>query len=290
MLEALDRELAMHAFERALLGPDGQLFIIISRDGDFAPLIYRLVALGHRVEIWASSPSEAYGEVQKYLNATTDGGLVLPVEVIDLAKHIPELRGQTAPKTAEVKQRRPLPTSTVRTKPRNLAPRRKPFQLPTRYATLRAEMVKHSLQLPSAVTTAGEERLYEAVARTIEGYESIVDLDSSASEGNRNIYVRGALGLRLKQVLVNLGYGDGSGTGLKYWLEHLRSVHVFKMANENSIPSRDTAEPADAARRLFAMVRIVASAALALLPATADGIVRMHEVANLLVSAHFDEL
>lgn len=83
--EAVDRELAMHAYERALLGPPRQEFIIVSGDGDFVPLIYRLVALGHRVQIWAAHIPAAYREVKSYLD----------IHVIDLSQVIPELK--TAP-------------------------------------------------------------------------------------------------------------------------------------------------------------------------------------------------
>lgn len=70
MLEAADREIAMHALERALLGPEGQEFIIASGDGDFVPLIYRLVGLGHSVQMWIWGETSAYDVVAGYLPLT----------------------------------------------------------------------------------------------------------------------------------------------------------------------------------------------------------------------------
>lgn len=291
MLEALDRELAMHAFERALLGPDKQLFIIISRDGDFAPLIYRLVALGHRVEIWASGPSEAYGEVQKYLNTAQDDGLPPLVEVIDLARHIPEFRTQTALKTAVPRQSHPLPKSTVRTKSSNLALHHKPLQPSTRNGSPRAKKynIKQTLLIPSAITASGEERIYRAIMRTADVHSAILERMPLAADEKRNMQFRGVLGMRSKYLLAKLGYGDGIGTSLRYWLMHLSAVHVFKMTNENSFPVRDEADPVEATQRMFAMMRLVANAALALASATVDGVVRMHEIANKLASPRFDD-
>lgn len=80
--EAVDREIAMHAYERALLGPKGQEFIIVTGDRDFVPLVYRLVALGHQVRIWASPIREAYRTLETYLDN---------VHVLDITRTIADL-------------------------------------------------------------------------------------------------------------------------------------------------------------------------------------------------------
>jgi hypothetical protein len=79
--EAVDRELAMHAYERALRGPEKQEFIIVTGDGDYVPLIYRLVALGHRVRIWASPIRESYRTLATYLD----------VNVLDISRTLADL-------------------------------------------------------------------------------------------------------------------------------------------------------------------------------------------------------
>ncbi|HEX8727635.1 MAG TPA: hypothetical protein VF739_03375, partial [Ktedonobacterales bacterium] len=60
----------LFALERALLGGFKQKFVIISGDGDYAPLIYRLVTLGHDVEVWMWGNSEVYEEVGKRIPLT----------------------------------------------------------------------------------------------------------------------------------------------------------------------------------------------------------------------------
>jgi NYN domain len=92
--QAVDHEIAAHALERALLGPAKQLFIIVSGDGGYVPLIYRLVALGHCVQLWATKPPDAYYEVERLLNldakeSTSVKGKYLSFEVVELAKAIP---------------------------------------------------------------------------------------------------------------------------------------------------------------------------------------------------------
>jgi uncharacterized LabA/DUF88 family protein len=79
--EAVDREIDMHAYERALLGPAEQEFIIITGDGDFVPLVYRLRALGHSVQIWATPIRDVYRTLASYID----------VRVLDLAQIIREL-------------------------------------------------------------------------------------------------------------------------------------------------------------------------------------------------------
>lgn len=79
--EAVDREIDMHAYERALLGPPGQEFIIVTGDGDFVPLAYRLAALGHRVQIWATPLAASYRALATYID----------VRVLDLTRILREL-------------------------------------------------------------------------------------------------------------------------------------------------------------------------------------------------------
>ena len=70
MAEAADREIALHAFERALTSDREQEFVIVSGDGDYAPLLYRLIALGHSVQIWMWGKTKAYSDAAKYMPIT----------------------------------------------------------------------------------------------------------------------------------------------------------------------------------------------------------------------------
>ena len=236
ILEAVDREIAMHAFERALLGPEKQLFIIISQDGDYVPLIYRLVALGHHVEVWALRPAGAYSEAQKYINTVPDGpgdsdDDYSPLKVIDLVDEIPAFKALVTPTATPGSQPVALPTATLGNQYNMDRPRYKPYQKKPRYG---ANASRRKLTIPATISNAGEEAFYRAIVRTIEIHKDI--LGGSAPQVQRNTNFRGMLGLRLKSLLVHLGYGDGTGTSLKYWLKHLHAVHVFIMPQEDSFP------------------------------------------------------
>lgn len=92
--EAVDKELAMHAYERALLGPPNQEFIIVTGDGDFVHLVYRLVALGHRVRIWAKPIRQPYRTLATYLDVNED-----IFNVLDLSHILPSRPVVEAPAT-----------------------------------------------------------------------------------------------------------------------------------------------------------------------------------------------
>jgi hypothetical protein len=70
---------------------------------------------------------------------------------------------------------------------------------------------------------------------------------------------------------------------------HMNAVHLFKVANENSFPSRDAATPVEAAKHLFAMARIVSMAAVAVATTRPNSIVRMREIADALADTRPDE-
>jgi hypothetical protein len=63
----VDVQLALHAYQRALLGPPSQEVILVSADRDFLPLIYRLRALEHAVSVWASTVPDAFKVLQQYV-------------------------------------------------------------------------------------------------------------------------------------------------------------------------------------------------------------------------------
>lgn len=253
--EAVDRELAMHAYERALLGPPGQEFIIITGDADFVPLIYRLVALGHRVQIWAAHIPEAYCVVQAYLGIT----------LIDLSQVIPELKAGPkphviapplpAPKQPLTTARPPIPTSK------------------RKHRSLR-------IAVPTSLAQPGEKQLYNAIAETLAAHAEALHRFSIDNARNLSFHslMRGTYGLH------TVGVGYSVGNWLDYWLEQLIVLGVLQKVDGLAFPQRGSTTEEDAARSLFALSVATANVAAMIGAEHNDGLVRLKEVATALAA------
>jgi len=90
--DAVDMELSLHAYDRALRGPEHQVFILVTGDRDFLPLIFRLHALGHAVHIWAKQPPKSFRAIGAFLDT---------VRVFDLRDIFPPDSQTQPPKTAK---------------------------------------------------------------------------------------------------------------------------------------------------------------------------------------------
>lgn len=214
--EAVDREIDMHAYERALLGPEKQEFIIVTGDGDFVPLVYRLVAQGHRVQIWASPIRETYRALEKYVGVT----------VLDLTRIL--------------------------------------------------------LELPDV--SDGEDAIYRAMRSTLTSLEKVVHQHTTAERKRTNFY--GGLGGELRPQLAGVGYSYGQYR--EYWVEHMSALGLIQTHDGKSLPQPGGAEPADAARHLYAMVNAAAGSLQRLATTREDGIISMEDVATDLASQPFD--
>ena len=246
--EAVDRELAMHAYERALLGPPEQEFIIVTGDADFVPLIYRLVALGHRVQIWAAPIREAYRVVEDHLG----------INVTDLSQVISEL--EIAPQSDVATTVRPTLKRKRRRPPRPGQPQ---LVAPLRVAA------------PTSLAQPGEKQLYYAVAETVVAHAE--SLYKFRKDNARNFHfhtlMRSTYGPRMA------GVGYSVGNWLDYWLEHLIVLGVIQKVNGLAFPQRGSTTEEDAARSLFTLSEAASKAAAALGAVHEDGLVRMREVA-----------
>jgi hypothetical protein len=252
--EAVDREIAMHAFERALLGPAGQEFIIVSGDGDYVPLIYRLVALGHRVQVWALRPAPPYNVVAHYLG----------VNVIELTAILTESSSDGSDQAQ----------SQIVASPR-LANKRK------KKAMQRSS--HHPVFVPQGrqtIPASGEGKLYYAIAETLDAYQW--SLDASKSEEERNTLFHSALGNALRPRLISVGYGIRSG--MDFWLEHLIAMHVFTLVPGRVFPQRGETSAEDAAHMMFVAAQASARAALAVGAPHSSEIIVMSDVAAMVVS------
>lgn len=289
--EAVDREIAMHAFERALFGPENQLFVIISQDGGYVPLVYRLLALEHRVEIWASDPPKAYAEVQKFVNvvpndpAVGDGNVkeklkLLRLVVVDLTEKIPELRQRQGRKVKPSIQQKP----TLSEVPSGNEHVRQPSQ---REMVASGYQAKTVLGIPPTISLPGEEEIYRAIMCTIEVRDYALSVGGAGENGNSFFHTE--LGTQLKPFLIRLGYSDGNRTNLKYWLIHLHAIHLFGMAAADSLPEHDDTPPDQAARSMFAMARLAADAAVRAASMSKAKFISMHKIVNAISSMQFSE-
>jgi NYN domain len=66
----LDVELSLHAYQRALLGPERQDIVLVAEDQDYIPLVYRLCELGHKVSVSASELPHTYKSLEPLLGIT----------------------------------------------------------------------------------------------------------------------------------------------------------------------------------------------------------------------------
>jgi hypothetical protein len=247
--EAVDKELAMHAYERALLGPPNQEFIIITGDGDFVPLLYRLSAAGHQVELWATPVRPAYRVLKTYLD----------MNVLDLAQALSEL--ELAPD--EVASAGPSSGGVVgdgRSRRESFRPQRP--------------------RPPNDLSDTGEEQLYQVIAETLDAHDYCVRRGDSDNSSNTRF--RSLLGAELGSRLASVGYAVGSK--VDYWIEHLIALGVLAQAPGRAFVGRGAVHGEDAAKALFAMVKSAAVATVRS-PQGEDGRVTMSAVAAALAGS-----
>lgn len=272
--EAVDHELAMHAYERALLGPPGQEFIIITGDADFVPLVYRLVALGHRVQIWAAQIPKAYQVVEKYLG----------IKLVDLSPVIPKRKKTYRPQVA------PPPLSTPISKTHLPAPKlpAPKTALPTSKRKHRRSPSRHQqrssalplVPAPTSLAQPGEKQLYYAVADTIAAHAEASRRFTTDNSRNLSFHslMHGAYGRRVT------GIGYNVDKWLTYWLRHLIALGVLVKVDGLVFPQRGSTTAEDAARSLFAVSAATARVAVAIGAKHDDELVRIKEVAAVLAA------
>lgn len=263
--EAVDREIAMHAYERALLGPAGQEFILISSDGDFVPLVYRLAALGHRVQIWATPMREPYRTLATYL----------AVDVLDLSRVISE-QGITDDSN---------PSSTDSTSRVSPAERSKGGSR-LRAGGVGASHLERRMVPPESLARLEEQELWRTIELTVQARDSaemsIVDPMAQAKA------FHSALGGNLAPRLAGVGYRVG-GSWITYWIEHLVALHVLERSEQQPLPARGAGTTEGAARSMFAIAQLAAQTAVQIAPSKPEGLVTTQELADALATADLAE-
>lgn len=255
--EAVDREISMHAFERALLGPPGQEIIIVSGDGDYIPLVYRLVALGHTVQVWATSVAEPYQRLAGYLNFNV-------IELKQVLSAIASAPAEDAPDASRV------PTHL---KPKSRKPRKAPFRGQS------AGNAYVDILPPSSLTSVDEERVYWAIAETLRARD-MGQTRGRSDQGHADAFVAELSG-QLAPRLAGIGYTFGRWDA--FWLEHLAALQVLTYLPRNPFPRRGPSSPESAARALVATARATAQAAASVVPKREQRGVTIGEVTRQLL-------
>ena len=261
--EAVDRELAMHAFERALLGPKHQEFIIVTQDGDYVPLVYRLCALGHKVQIWASTNSAPYSTLATYLD----------MDFVNLSHQLSDQGAELSPAIEPTPSRmsRAFAVRTARTaRAVNARQNRhhKPFD-------------PNSLEIhsPSAIRgDPGVEKLYRAieVTRALHTWCK----DTYRSDAARYAKFRE---LGMTTLLPNIaGVGYSVGAWFDIWIEHLTALQVFTQSSQEKILARGPAETDTATRQLHAMAKAAALTATQATSIRPDGLINIRTIVTML--------
>ena len=263
--QAVDRELAMHAYERALLGPPKQTFILVSADTDFVPLVYRLAALGHHVQLWATRIHDAYRVVESALGPQA-------FTIVNLSEKIPAMAtAQPFPASSS-----PAPDMQKRRNQKSAYRKRVAARKKTQLDSARAVVIQ-DIPLPVSLSAPGEKRLYFAVAETLIA-RSVAD--KPGADNTRNGRFHELLQKRYGPRMASIGYDAGAWSG--YWVDHLVALDVLVKRDNQALPERGATTTEDAAHSLFVLSQAVARATLRVGATHADGRIRIAEVAAAL--------
>lgn len=221
---AVDVELALHAHERGLLGPERQEIILVTADHDYRPLIYRLRAQGHRVSLWARALSQEYKDLAGYLG----------IEVFEFGSLFAS--GHTAAGSTATR-----PTSRDATAG---APRPA-----TRAGEAAPSATFQPLGAPAKPISLDTVR--EAMTATLHVLDNTPVEKRTAEQ--RYITFKINLASRLHKILTPLGY-EGRHRD-SYWLAQLDAVGVLATDGARRLPSRGPVNPAEAAQHMDRFLR-----------------------------------
>jgi hypothetical protein len=259
MWEAVDREIAQHALERALVGPKRQEFIFVSNDGDFAPIIMKLLSLGHTAGAWTVEATNVYSSLKK-------SGCVFPQKRyrwVDLAKVIGTAKADKDPAEKRDEERgQAAHTVTQRSTAHILKEQRRArAQANAREgATGTSDLdspMRADVPPPVGLKWVGQEKLYYAIVETLNIRRECEQLLRAASNEERSTLFRSELSAKLSPLLRSIGYAHSSR--IVFWLEQLTAIGVLVVSGE-SFPKQGIVTSEEGARRLFALVVAAANA------------------------------
>lgn len=260
---AVDIELSLHAFERALHGARGQHFILVTGDRDYLPLIFRLHALGHTVSVWAAAPSLTFQLARNFLD---------DVEVIDLDDVFSHALNASEPVAHPA-------TPTV--PPR----KRKRAKSNVRRGSLAlASQTPH----PAVVSIDPRERvsIADAITYTLEVINTL-NTSSGFPEKRRHLFpIR--LGAAQGNFLKRLGY-EGS-TRIECWIAELAVLGVLRAETPGVLPAQGDTDPARAAQDMERFVNDMAAVALGLARERQDSIISYQDISTRIGASTGDSV
>lgn len=269
MYEAVDRDLATHAFMRGLLGPAKQEFIIISNDGDYAPLISRLLAQGHSVRMWSALDSTPYIALKEFVRAYPDNAY----EFTNIAEFLGEPSTEQHPAELRDETR---PDAQKKRKQNHKLPMLEKMAKRARIDSTILKWVEPHIEQPKSLSLEGQKRLYYAIAATLYArqycenrYTPNGDLPPDAEkarvdrsrngEFNRLLGTRQSSRVTLASRMADVGYEQGSK--VEFWRLHLTTIGVLASVPDARFPDAGEVTAEEGAQRLFAMAVVVADAA-----------------------------
>jgi len=290
MAEAVDREIAMHALERALVGGAKQEFVIVSGDGDYVPLIYRLIALGHSVQVWMWGGTRAYIDAAKYLPITIynleTGSYVEPDKTTPSeasAATPPNAPPATPPNAPPVAPPALAPAIEASALPRQAEHPHSPApQNKRRYGARKssAHAKQSPVPPPTSLTLESQKRVYFAIAETLSIRQQCAERFPSADDDARENAFNGAIGSVMTPRLESIGYAQNSR--IEYWRLHLAAIGALSSVPGARFPEAGSVEPEQCARRLYTLVETVARAAARATPNRPDGLLNMSAILSTL--------
>ncbi|HLY32445.1 MAG TPA: NYN domain-containing protein, partial [Ktedonobacterales bacterium] len=221
--EMVDMELVLHVLRRSMLPPYPQEIILVANDQGYIPLLYRLWADGHHVELWAHKPAEAFWELAKYTKEVGGNGIA----VKEFGPTKPSSKSQSSSTEAKAF------AMPVASPPPVVSSTSSPHLDPTeRKAVL--EAVLREDDLPSAAVS---EVLANGIRQTLQIVSDLPASDRTPEAVQREI--RKAQGMPINR----LGYQSAHPLkSVKYWLAHLRAAGALHdIQTSSSLDHRATA-------------------------------------------------
>lgn len=251
--DAVDMELSLHAFDRALHGRRQQEFILVTGDRDYLPLVFRLHALGHIVNLWAASPPPAFWAARDFLNN---------VQVFDLNEVFPrQLDVSESGVTA------PIPGALV-SKRRAAKRRHKRSGLAIAHRAVSSATVIAS---PSERVTIAEGIIY-----TLDVVNALNASAGSAEKRRRLFPIR--LGATQNNFLKRLGY-EGTSR-IECWIAELIALGVLRSETPGALLVQGDADPLLAANQMERFISEMSSAALELAHERQDRVITYLEIST----------
>lgn len=251
---AVDIELSLYAYQKALLSPQPMDIVLVTGDQDFLPLIRRLWAEGHSVHVWA---------------------MRIPLALSELAQQLGiEAKPYSAMFTWE-KTESPTHSANRSKRQRAQGPRVVPGSLGS------AALSNPPVQAARAEnpTYLDRERLTDVFTLSVRLLEQT---RAKFGVDRRAILTLGSLtGDKIKPVAEALGF-----TGLRWttrWMLFLTALGVYADAGAGVLPDHGPTSPEQAADLLLRFLDELGASARSLAASTPDGVVTFAALRGQLV-------